>query len=291
MKWNLPLSGRYPCWLITASAFAAMLLAPVLVQGQSPPPGYALVWQDEFNVDGRPDPTKWTYEEGFKRNQELQWYQPQNAFCEDGRLIIEARRERKPNPNHRKDSKNWKESRPNIEYTSACLITKGLHSWQYGRFEIRAKIKAADGLWPAIWTLGIEGKWPDNGEIDIMEYYKGKLLANACWGTKNPGKARWDSSRTPVASFKDPAWDEKFHIWRMDWDEKSIRLYVDDQLLNTIELDKTINGSQRALKNPFMQPHYLLLNLAVGGHAGGDPSKTEFPTRYEIDYVRIYQRK
>lgn len=254
--------------------------------------GYKLVWADEFDVEGEPDPAKWTYERGFVRNRELQWYQPENASCEGGRLVIEGRRERKPNPGHGKGKTGWKSKRAFADYTSACVTTRGLHSWQYGRFEVKAKITAANGLWPAIWFLGVEGEWPSNGEIDLMEFYRGKILANACWGTKKRWSAKWDSFKKPVASFGDPKWDERFHIWRMDWDENSIKLYVDDLLLNTIDVRKTLNPTtERGPKNPFRQPHYLLLNLAIGGSAGGDPSKTEFPTRYEIEYVRVYQKK
>ncbi|MDP6636411.1 MAG: glycoside hydrolase family 16 protein [Phycisphaerae bacterium] len=252
---------------------------------------YRLVWSDEFKTDGRPDPKRWTYEHGFVRNRELQWYQKENAFCKGGRLIIEGRCERKPNPGYRKGSSGWKQTRKFIEYTSACLITRGLGSWRYGRFEIKARIKTRNGLWPAIWFLGVEGEWPSNGEIDLMEFYGGKILANACWGTKNRWKAKWDNSKKPVKSFGDPKWDEKFHVWRMDWDANSIRLYVDDVLLNTIDVTKTINPTDRGPKNPFRQKHYMLINLAIGGHAGGDPSKTKFPTRYEIEYVRVYQKK
>jgi beta-glucanase (GH16 family) len=124
-----------------------------------------------------------------------------------------------------------------------------------------------------------------------MEYYGGNILANACWGTKVRWKAKWDGRKKSIKSFKNPKWDEKFHVWRMDWDNKSIKLYVDDILLNTIDLAKTINPIARGPENPFHQPHYLLLNLAIGGIAGGDPSKTPFPTKYEIEYVRVFEKK
>lgn len=271
-------------FLVTLFCFQAVGLAE-----EKSEEGYRLVWSDEFENVGRPDAAKWTFEEGFVRNRELQWYRPQNAFCENGMLIIEGRKERAPNPNHEKGSKNWKKSREFIEYTSACVTTRGLHSWQYGRFEIRARIPAGNGLWPAIWTLGIKGQWPNNGEVDILECYKGKILANACWGTEKPFIPKWDGSSKPLTAFKDPKWLEKFHIWRMDWDEKEIKLYVDDILLNTVDLTKTLNAKGDP-KNPFQQPHYLLLNLAIGGNAAGDPKGTSFPIRYEIDYVRIYQK-
>ena len=252
---------------------------------------YRLVWADEFDVDGKPNPKHWTYEHGFVRNNELQWYQPQNAICKDGVLIIEGRRETKPNPNYKAGSRNWKEKGENIQYTSSWLTTKGLQSSKHGRFEIKARIKAQDGLWPAIWFLGVDGRWPSNGEIDLMEYYGGNILANACWGGNTRGNVKWDDSKKPVKSFEDPRWDEKFHVWRMDWDRNSIQLYVDDILLNTIDLTETLNATDRGPTNPFHQPHYLLLNLAIGGKAGGDPSKTRFPTWYEIEYVRVFEKR
>ena len=248
---------------------------------------WKLVWADEFNANGKPDPKNWTFEEGFVRNNELQWYQRENAFCKDGLLVIESRRERKKNPNYKKNSLDWRKKRPYAEYTSACLLTKDRHAWQYGRFEVRARIVAKQGLWPAIWFLGASGRWPACGEIDLMEYYGGDILANACWGGEQ-GKSAWDSSHHKVSEFKKD-WDRDFHIWRMDWDEKTIKLYVDDKLLNAIDLTKTLNKTGSGPNNPFLQPHYLLLNQAIGGKAGGDPSGTGFPSRYEIDYVRVYQ--
>ena len=252
--------------------------------------GYRLVWADEFNADGKLNPKDWTYERGFERNHELQWYQPDNAFCSNGWLVIEGRRERKPNPGYKPDDTYWGNRRAFAEYTSASVTTKGLHSWQYGRFEVKARIKAQPGLWPAIWFLGLKGGWPNCGEIDLMEYYKGNILANACWCSQEKGKAKWDEAKKPVASFGDAAWDEKFHVWRMDWDEKSIVLSLDGLTLNTVDLTAAVNPEGREPSNPFHQPFYLLLNLAIGGNSGGDPSQTAFPTRYEIDYVRVYQK-
>jgi beta-glucanase (GH16 family) len=250
--------------------------------------GYKLVWSDEFQTSGKPDNKKWGYEQGFQRNHELQWYQDDNAFCENGLLVIEGRREQKLNPTFIPGSKDWKTKRKNINYTSSCLTSK--QDWKYGRFEIKARIKTEAGLWPAIWFLGVEGQWPSNGEIDLMEYYDDKILANACWGTKKAFNAKWDSSKTPMTHFNNPNWDKKFHIWRMDWDKDFIKLYLDDELLNTIDLKKAINSTTKfGPKEPFQQNQYLLLNLAIGGQNGGDPKATAFPTRYEIDYVRIYQ--
>lgn len=248
---------------------------------------YKLVWSDEFNYKGRPDSSKWNYENGFVRNEELQWYQPENAYCKKGKLIIEAKKETKPNPNYVKDSRNWRQNRPGINYTSACLITKGKKDWLYGRFEMRARIDISAGLWPAWWTLGVSKPWPANGEIDIMEYYRGKLLANIACADKSH-RAEWYSNRFSTDSLG-PSWSSKFHVWRMDWTKDYVELYVDDQLLNKVPVDSLYNKDGSNF-NPFRQPHYMLLNLAVGGQNGGDPSNTSFPRKFEIDYVRVYQQ-
>jgi beta-glucanase (GH16 family) len=250
---------------------------------------YQLVWSDEFDINGVPDPTKWNYEKGFVRNDELQWYQPQNARCENGMLIIEARKEQKPNPVYEPGSDDWRKKRPAIHYTSSCLITRGKHHWQYGRFEMRARIDIDPGMWPAWWTLGIEKHWPDNGEIDIMEYYRGTLLANIlCRGENNSNE--WHTTKTSVQKLGGAAWAGKFHTWRMDWTKEYIALFVDDSLLNKVAVKDLVNKDGSGF-NPFKQPHYMLLNLAIGGQNGGDPSGTTFPKRMEVDYVRVWQMK
>ena len=251
-------------------------------------PQWRLVWADEFNKDGAPDPVNWTYEHGMVRNDEAQWYQPQNASCGNGLLVIEARRERVRNPGFVAGSKQWPANREFADYTSSSLTTKGLHEWRYGRFELRARIDTHSGMWPAWWTLGADGEWPAGGEIDMLEYYRGMLLANVAWGSQQRWVATWDSVRTPVTSLG-AGWADGFHVWRMDWDAEAIRLYMDDRLLNETRVADTIDA--RGHRDPFNAPHYMLLNLAIGGTNGGDPSNTAFPARFEIGYVRVYERK
>ena len=254
---------------------------------------YNLVWSDEFDYSGAPDSTVWNFEQGFARNEELQWYQKENAYCKDGLLIIEAKSEKRDNPIYEEGSNDWRRSRRFIECTSSSITTSGKKEFLYGRFEVRARIPVGKGAWPAIWTLGNAMEWPSCGEIDIMEFYRKSdvphILANACWGTEQRWNAKWQSKAVPFSHFleKNPDWASEFHIWRMDWDETSIKLYLDDELLNEIFLKDTYNGSLGNNKNPFMQPHYILLNLAVGGINGGATVPEAFPMRYEIDYVRV----
>jgi beta-glucanase (GH16 family) len=269
---------------------------------------YALVWSDEFTGDGPVSAADWSFENGFVRNQELQWYQPENAARVNGMLVIEGRREHKPNPRYvapaATNAAAPNASAPNagrrawanrefIDYTSASLNTRGKHAWLYGRFEIRARIDVRTGSWPAFWTLGARGPWPANGEIDMMEFYDDTLLFNVAWGGATG--AKWNSKKVRLDRF--PAdWATKFHVWRMDWDERAIRLFLDDSLMNEQDLSATINaprsgfgGAAPAMENPFHGPAYILINQAMGGQHGGDPAKTALPLRYEVDWVRVWQ--
>lgn len=259
--------------------------------------GYRLVWSDEFSHDGRPDARKWGYERGFERNHEAQYYQRENAWCEDGRLIIEGRRERRISFEYNPTPTWWDQKDLYANYTSASINTKGRFTFTYGRLEVRAKIPVSRGAWPAIWLLGITNPWPHCGEIDVMEYYHiggvPHILANAAWGGKRAGEAVWDDIKIPYAYFTDldSRWAEKFHIWRMDWDQEGIRIYVDGILLNEIPSQKTVNrGGKGEGINPFSREHYILLNLALGGDNGGPIDDSALPQRYEVDYVRVYQK-
>jgi beta-glucanase (GH16 family) len=273
-------------WLLLAAACAS-------ASEMTAPDEYKLVWADEFDRAGTPDPQNWTFERGFVRNEELQWYQSDNVRCDGGRLIIEARRESVKNPKYNPESRRWNLRRPESEYTSASMMTRGRHQWLYGRFVMRGKIDTRPGLWPAFWTLGSARGWPGCGEIDVMESYGGKLLANAAW-RGGGGRPAWDSVALPLASFgsddrSKSNWSDTFHEWRMDWDHEWIKLYVDDKLINKVDVAAAINHDSQH-SHPFREPHYLILNLAVGGTQGGDPSATEFPARFEVDYVRVYQQ-
>jgi beta-glucanase (GH16 family) len=186
------------------------------------------------------------------------------------------------NPNYSAGSSDWKKNRQYAEYTSTSMTTSGKQSWKFGRFEMCAKIPISSGMWPAWWTLGVSGEWPSNGEIDIMEFYKGKILANVACGTSEQWKAKWDSSTRAV----DSTWAASYHLWRMDWNSTQIDLYVDDTLMNSVPLSSMLNADG---KSPFLQNAYMIVNLAIGGDNGGDPTNTNFPQEYVVDYLRVFQ--
>jgi beta-glucanase (GH16 family) len=256
---------------------------------------WKVVWSDEFTRPGRPDPAKWGYETGFVRNLEPQLYRPENAWVERDQLVIEVRRERLPNPDHIPHHTNPNLARSHGDYTSASLTTRGKHSFLYGRFEIRGRIDTRRGLWPAFWFVGSEGRWPANGEIDLMEWYGDKLHANACWG---PDRARntWNSRAYTIAEFEalppsrgrprdQAAWSRDFHVWTMEWDERIIVLKVDGKVLNTIDVEAArVNGAY-----PFRRPIHLIINLAVRDL--DKPWEGSFPARLEVDWVRVWQRR
>lgn len=255
---------------------------------------WELVWSDEFDRSGRPDPKKWTYENGFVRNEELQFYtvdRRENARVEKGCLVIEARREDWRNPKYQPNGRSWMQSREKALYTSASLTTEKLASWQYGRFEIRAQLPAGKGTWPAIWMLGTNFRnvgWPRCGEIDIMEFLgKEPFTIHGTLHYADPAKpeksqhlSSGKTTKTPV-----PAADD-FHLYAMEWNENTIELFCDGKKYHTFELDAAGKGAD----NPFRKPQYLLINLALGGW-GGPVDDQAMPQRYRIDYVRVYTRK
>ena len=274
-----------------------LLLAFCLqINAQGSADDWTLIFHDEF--DGTEvNWDVWQSEHGLVRNEEYQWYQPQNAHVQDGVLLLEGRIDSIPNPNYNPEGRDWRQRRPYAPYSSASINTRHSFQFQYGRLEVRARIPAVIGSWPGIWTLGSSLPWPSCGEIDVMEYYhiqgKPHILANAAWGGERRGSAVWNTKRIPYDHFLelDPYWGERFHTWLMDWSEDSLLIYLDGELLNEVDLTQTINGAPGQNKNPMRQPHYILLNLAIGGLNGGEPVADAFPMRYEIDYVRVWQKQ
>lgn len=254
---------------------------------------YKLVWADEFDTDGPVNSKYWTFEKGFVRNQEPQWYQEDNAVCENGNLVITARKETVENPNYVEGSSSWQTNRKTAAYTSSSIITNGKVDLLYGRMEVRAKIPTSSGAWPAIWCKGYpqtNGSWPACGEVDILEFYQKSIFANVCWSDAK-GTSQWRTVKTPFTHFTgmDKDWADKYHTWRMDWDSTSIRLFLDDELLNVTSLKRTVQpvGDFCKTENPFKTPMFLLLNLALRTPDGID--ETALPIKYYVDYARFYK--
>lgn len=242
---------------------------------------WQLVWADEFDYTGLPNPAKWSYDVGGHGwgNKELQYYtarRKENARVENGSLVIEARRE------------NWQ----NREYTSARLVSRANGDWTYGRFEVRAKLPAGKGVWPAIWmlpTVPAYGGWPNSGEIDIMEQVGFEpQMVHASVHTKayHHSIGTHKTAKTTV-----PTGTTKFNVYAVEWTHEEIRGYVNDQHYFTFKNERRINSSADYKQWPFDQPFHLLLNIAVGGTWGGarGVDQTIWPQRMEIDYVRVYQ--
>lgn len=234
-----------------------------------------LVMQDEFDVNGAPNPAMWKYDIGTGSNgwgnNELEYYtdRPENVKVENGMLKITA----------------IKESYNGSSFTSARILTKGLFSQKYGRFEARIKMPYGQGMWPAFWLLGANSEtvtWPQCGEIDIMEY-KGQEPTLIHGTVHGPGYSG-GSAITKSYDLVNDRFDTGFHIFGIEWGEKYINFYVDDVLYNQITPEK-VKGEW-----VFNQPFYIILNLAVGGNYVGSPnSETVFPQSMLVDYVRVYQ--
>jgi beta-glucanase (GH16 family) len=249
----------------------------LLAAVQEAPAGTRLVWQDEFDREGLPDPAKWSYDVGGHGwgNREPQFYTSQrreNARVEGGHLVIEARKEA------------WQ----GAPYTSARLVTKGKGDWTYGRVEVRAMLPRGRGSWPAIWMLATTEdrmRWPDDGEIDIMEHVgfdQGIVHASVHTRAYNHNINTQKTATVTVADASDT-----FHVYAMDWDRDRIRMSVDGRVYFTFARE-----SDDARVWPFDGPFHLLLNVAVGGAWGGQKGVDEatLPYRMVVDYVRVYQR-
>jgi hypothetical protein len=235
---------------------------------------YQLIWQDEFDVDGAPDPDYWTFDIGTGNggwgNGELQYYTglPANVKVENGTLLITARNE----------------SYQGSNYTSGRIKTEGKFAFQYGRVDIRTKLPGGEGIWPANWMLGSNFStigWPACGEIDIMEYRGADPdIIHGAIHTPSSFGGTVNHATTTVANA-----ESEFHIYSIEWDDTKIRFMVDYTEFYVYE-PAVYNSSTW----PFDAPCFILLNVAVGGSFGGWVNNSIFPQTMEIDYVRVYQK-
>lgn len=246
---------------------------------------WELVWADEFNVPGLPDPLKWGYEDGFLRNDEAQYYmtaRKENARVENGTLILEARKEHYQIPGNAPSA----HGKTAAEYSSASLHTMGRFDLTYGRVEMRARLPHGKGVWPAFWMLGTnipQVGWPACGEIDIMELVgkePGWVHGTAHWkinGHKESQGNQLHVDRT----------DTDFHLYAVEWTPATIDFSVDGKIYNRVPLARAGADAD----NPFHRGQYLLLNFALGGEWGGEIDDRVLPQQYVVDYVRVYREK
>ncbi|WP_397446880.1 family 16 glycosylhydrolase [Polaribacter sp. R77954] len=225
-----------------------------------------LVWEDDFNTDGAPDATKWTYDLGTGDNGwgngEAQTYtnNAENVIVEDGSLKIIAKAD-------------------GANYTSARLKSQGLYEFTYGRVEVRAKLPASQGTWPAIWMLGANFAtvgWPASGEIDIMEQ-KGQDKNTVLSTLHYPGNS---AGNGPSQSTSLPTSTTEFHNYTVEWTDSKIVFYVDDVAYHTLSNDASL---------PFNADFFLILNVAMGGTLGGDIDPAFTEDAMEIDYIKVFQ--
>jgi len=234
-----------------------------------------LIWSDEFEANGLPDPLKWGYEVGFIRNNEKQYYtfqRTQNVRQEAGCLIIES----------------LKEDFQGAKYTSASINTLDKKSFDGDiRIDVSAKLPQGKGIWPAIWMMGTNIKqvgWPKCSELDIMEFVghtPDKVFGTLHW---------WDSKSTDQNMHNSKGNSlvisnllNLFHIYSLERRGNTISLFVDGNNYLTFTTPPT------AYVNTFTGPLYLLLNTAVGGSWGGEIEDSIFPQKFLIDYVRVYR--
>lgn len=245
-----------------------LVLSLISCSAQKDQPDWKLVFSDEFNYSGLPDASKWGNEVGFIRNNELQYYTPrriENSVVNDGNLLIIGR----------------KESYEAANYTSASLTTDGKHSWTYGKIDARIKLPKGQGMWPAFWMLGQnihQIGWPRCGEIDIMEHINNEDLLH--------GTLHWYNEKHVSSGGTAPCDVTKYHNYTVEWDKESVRWFLDGIKYWEVSIKDGINSTEE-----FQKPHYIILNLAIGGTWPKNPDATTvFPDTMYVDYVRVYQK-
>ena len=249
---------------------------------------WKLVWSDEFNRDGRLDSTVWNYENGYARNEEAQWYQPDNAYCKDGKLVIVARKETgRKNPLYEAGSQDWRKKREYIEYTSSSVTTAGKKEFLYGRMEVRAKIPTAGGAWPAIWLLGSGMDWPSCGEIDIMEH---SYLHDYVQHTLHSHYIDvYTGHNTDHVDLEYSGWDTgynagQYNVYSVEVTDDEIVMYC-----NEVERLRYANmklDNEADLKQwPFSGGYYLILSVGPAGR--NEISDDDVPSYMEVDWVRV----
>lgn len=249
----------------------------------TPTPGPdGLIWSDEFDepADTEPDPDKWNPDVGGNGwgNEQLEYNtRNSNAYHDgDGNLVLEARQE---------DSRALRCWYGRCDYTSARITTNERFAFTYGRIVGRMKVPSGQGIWPAFWMLGAdmnEVGWPNNGEIDIMEYV-GQEPARIYATVHGPDYSGEDGFSGEQA-LSDGGYADDYHIYEMRWTSSRISFFVDGVQYHTVDRSTVEEEGDWVFDSPF----YVILNVAVGGDWPGDPDDSIFPQEMLVDYVRVY---
>jgi len=249
-------------WLV----FLSLVLFACSCQNKEPQ--WSLVWSDEFDYSGLPDSTKWGNETGYIRNNELQYYtlrRSENSIVNNGTLLIIGR----------------KEAFETAEYTSASLTTDGKYSCTYGKIDARMKLPKGQGLWPAFWMLGQNIQqvgWPRCGEIDIMEHINNEDILY--------GTLHWHNEKHVSSGSQTPCDVTQFHNYTVEWEKESIKWFLDGKQYHEVSIADSVNSTSE-----FHKPHYIILNLAIGGNWPKNPDETTaFPDTVFVDYVRVFKK-
>jgi beta-glucanase (GH16 family) len=236
---------------------------------------YKLLWQDNFDQDGFLDPDIWTIETGGSGfgNNEAQFYtnQEKNIFVKDHMLHIQAHKENYENRN----------------YTSGKLVTYQKKHIKYGRIEVEAKLPKGKGTWPAIWLLGENKKetgWPLCGEIDLIEHI-GRRPGQFHFSLHTKSFNHKNNNHLTYV-YEDLSLLDGFQVFSIEWDEKQISFYINNRQMATFKKSKNATVEDW----PYDQPFYLIINLAIGGHWGGDIDDNIFPVELNIKSVKVYER-
>lgn len=265
------------------------LVAPTAVAGDVPetlPGGWRLDWNDEF--DGhRLNLKKWKHELGVVRNRDaVQAYTKDCVKVRGGKLILISKAKETKNATYDPKKDGWMNKLETMPYASGSVTTRDIkHFTMPGRLEISAKVPKARGVWPALWTMHVNGYgWPANGEIDILEHISQE--PNTCYSLFRWGRNGGNQEHKVIRTTNIPDYSKEFHTYVLEWDEEVMRILIDDKEVGRVRIDE---ANYPDGNNPLRTPCYLIMNTALGGWAQR-PVAEDYPVQFEIDYVRYYTK-